>query len=430
MATSVSITLAGITFGSDAIRDASVIEELNPFSVQVPINRLEVTLYSEDADFSILNPSGNYQVLQYRTPVTVTEAVDGKQISIGQYYLDKWENVSDTLIKLECMDAIGLLDILPFRGGIWLTPVTVGELLDLIFYDSELDYEVDPQVAAIELTGWLPISTRREALQQVCFAAGAYAMSARQEGFVKIASITSLGTVTKGIRSGVARVGQSRVWQKRWRQSQWDLILADVFVTKSEIGIDASVSLRPLVTGVEVSMHDIVVGDGVRKLFEGTLSVGTHEIQFSQPMHTLSITGATITGSGANYAVVSVASEGEVLLEGLVYDDTVSVYGVYLQDAEGKKQNVIAVTDASLVNSSNGATVAQRLYDYYQDRYEQNVRIFKPEAQVGGVVIVDTLYDQQIRGILERMEINLSGGFIANARVVGDVEDSSGGYSY
>ena len=100
MATSVSITLAGITFGSDAIRDASVIEELNPFSVQVPINRLEVTLYSEDAAFSILNPSGGYQVLQYRTPVTVTEAVDGKQIYIGQYYLDKWENISDTLIKL------------------------------------------------------------------------------------------------------------------------------------------------------------------------------------------------------------------------------------------------------------------------------------------------------------------------------------------
>jgi hypothetical protein len=105
------------------------------------------------------------------------------------------------------------------------------------------------------------------------------------------------------------------------------------------------------------------------------------------------------------------------------------VHGVYLPDAQGVKQNVITVTDATMVNSSNGAEIAQRLYDYYQDRYEQSVRIFKPKAQVGGVVIVDTLYDQQIRGILERMEIDLSGGFIANARVVGVVEGGSGGYS-
>lgn len=422
MGTSVQVTLAGVTFGHEAVRDASVIEELNPLSVQVPINRLEMTLYSEDADFSILNPAGNYEVLQHRAPVTVTETVDGKVVFMGQYYLDTWDNESDTLIKISCMDAIGLLDIQQFRGGIWLEAVKAGTVIQMIFLNTGLSYEIDPQISDTMIKGWLPISTCREALQQVCFATGAYTMSARQEGFVKIASVTSLGTVTKGIRSGVAKVGQSRIWQKRWRPSQWDLILPDMYITNEEIAMNAKVNLRPLVTGVEVSMHDIVLGDGNRKLYEGTLSAGTHPIEFSQPMHTLSITGGTITESGANYALVNVASEGEVLLEGLVYVDTVNVHSIYLPGSESLKQNVVKVTDATMVNSSNGPTIAQRLYDYYQDRYEISPRIFKPKAQVGGVVIVDTLYSQQIRGILERMEINLSGGFIANARVVGVVE--------
>jgi hypothetical protein len=172
-------------------------------------------------------------------------------------------------------------------------------------------------------------------------------------------------------------------------------------------------------------MHDIIEGTGFRTLFKGTLAEGEHEINFSQPMHDLSVTGATITESGANYAMLDVDSEGTVELTGQVYIDTVTVYGVYMSVASGVKENILQITDASLVNSNNGATVAQRIYDYYQQRYVIKPKLYAPSVEPGRSVSVDTVYGQKISGVVEKMEVDLAGGFIAKTTVVGELETVS-----
>jgi hypothetical protein len=175
------------------------------------------------------------------------------------------------------------------------------------------------------------------------------------------------------------------------------------------------------VTGVEVIGHDIVAGDGTLELLNQAMVVGTHEIHFSQPVHTLSITGGTITESGANYAVINVATAGTVVLAGLVYVVTDTLYGEYLPPSSSRKDNIVKITDATLVTSGNGATICLAVFDYYQQRYRQNFKMFAPgsSARVGATVNLETLYSNYLYGVIEKMTTNLTGGAVADTEVVG-----------
>ena len=449
--TSPIVKFGAVTFTGADIKSANLVEEFDPLSTTLPIDTLELELYSTDPDFTIIDPAGDYALFENRQPIVVYEVSGTNQVLIGQFYLDTWENVSDTLIKFNCIDLLGLLDTLTYTGGIWLSPIAMGDLIDTILREVNVAFAIDPDLYSFPITGWIPICSYREALQQIAFAAGASVTGARQGGFLKFSKMYMSGAIAKGIRSGVAETGQSRIRQQYWRLSNWDVsstavhcdvancgqsrnfqrrwrpgtwgaLIGDIIITTAEKGMSQSLALRTQVTGVEVTAHNIVLGPGSLELYNGILPTGTRIITFSQPMHELTITGASITESGANYAVISVATAGTVVLRGLVYIDTRQTYSMYMTGLdENTKTNILSITDATLVNSNNATEVTQRVYNYYQQRLLQKVRLYAPVAAVGNIVIVDTLYDQKIRGIVEKMNINLSGGFIADAEIIGIV---------
>ena len=420
MATKPRIVLGDVTFAGSDIREATVTEEFNPLCITMPASSLDVLLYSEDADFSILNPAGNYASLKYATPMLAYIEVDSKEVFIGKYYLNEWENVSNNLIRLYCIDQLGFLATIEYKGGVWVSPTPVGELIEGLLDAVDIGYDLDPTLAEIEVTGWLPICSCRFALQQMLIASGGFAICARQTGGFKIGTVRSLGAVTKGIRSGVAAAGQTRVWQKRWRPSQWSGVVIAGNVPLTEQGGDMTVTMRPQITGVEVTAHDKTLGDKEIVLFDGHLEIGSFEITFNQPVHTLAVTGATIASSGVNHAVLSVAAAGDVKLTGLDYVDTRTVYGVYL-DPPITPDNFIKIDEDALITSTNAQDVAQLVFDYYQNRYTQSATLYKPTVKIGDQVYIETLYDQQIFGIIEKMIVNLAGGYRVKTDVVGVV---------
>lgn len=450
------IRFGEVEFTKEDFLEARLTEEFHPLTITLPINQLEFSVFSDDVNFSVINPAGNFEALATIRPMALYEVVDNQKVYLGQYYLDDWKNVSENIKQFTAYDVLGLLDRLTQRGGVWLSAVTVGELVAGVLDPVGVSYEIDPDVAAIELMGWLPISTCRDALQQIAFAAGAYVLSARRDALVigklSQASIdqsgvrtgvartgqtrvyqvrwrptqtfvyTSGGAVTRGVFCGVPRSGQSRNWGKRWRQAQWEGVKPVVEVEAGEQG-SRKVNLRPQVTGVEVVAHDIVAGTGSMELLNQAMSAGTHEIHFQQPMHDLSVSGATISASGANYAILEVSSPRTVVLTGLVYVSSDTVYGQYLAAVEGRKENIIRIEDATLVNSGNGAGVCEAVFNYYQQRYLQSMRLFAPAAvEVGVTVDAETLYGNRLFGVVERMETDLFSGFRADTDVVGIIK--------
>lgn len=452
-------TYPRILFGETEFSDtdflsAKLTEEFNPLSITLPVSELEFSLFSDDVAFSIINPTGDFEEFATHRPLALYEVIDGSNVYLGQFYLEDWNNRSENVKNFTCIDILGILDKYTYLGGIWLTAVTVAELVADVLDPMGIGYDIDPDLADVELTGWLPIMTRREALQQIAFAAGAYVLSPRQDSIIfgRLAQVsqttngvrtgvassgqsrvwgmrfrgaqsyvfTSTGYTTTGLYSGVGKTGQSRVWQRKFRPSQWESIQTTLDIPSTEQS-NWRVTLRPQVTGVEVVGHDIVEGTGSLELLNQNMPAGNHEIHFSQPVHDLSITGATITESGANYAVISVATEGTVVLTGLVYVVTDTLYGEYLPPSPNRKDNIVKISDATLINSGNGATICLAVFDYYQQRYKQNFKMFAPGGgtRVGATVNLETLYGNYIYGVIEKMTTNLAGGATAEAEVVG-----------
>jgi hypothetical protein len=393
------LRLPGIDFGKLTyftgadIKSASVIEEFNPLSIELPIDTCELHLYSNDSTFSIINPSGDYSALQNKQPLDVYEVVGTEQVYIGQFYLDTWENVSNNEIIFRAIDMLGILETIPYMGGLWITPTTAGVLIEAMMSAINTPYDLDPDLSAASIQGWIPATTYREALQQIAFAIGAYVTCSR---------------------AGLLQIYTSVLAS--------DLSAYDYTITKAEKGIDRSLTLKTLVTGVEVTAHNYLANTDSTELYNGYLALGTHTITFSEPKHTLSVSGAAITASGANYAVVNVTTAGTVVLSGLGYTDTKSVNGVYNTTLGATvSKNILSIKDATLVNPSNVAATTQRVYNYYQMRYLQKVKLYSTLASIGDSVLIDTLYNQKIGGVIEKMSINLSGGFTAQTEIVGGV---------
>lgn len=448
------IKFGEIQFSDDDFVTANLVEEFSPLSITLPINTLNFSVHSSDTNFSIINPTGSFESLATQQPMALYESVDGSEKYLGQFYLDEWKNKSENVKQFSCFDVVGLLDKYEYPGGVWLTPTTVAVLVADILDPMGIEYTIDPDVAAITLTGWIPISSRREALQQVTFAASAYVLSSRLDSLVigKLSQIaitnsgirtgvshtgqtrvyqlrwrktqsivySSGGAVTRGIRSGVSHTGQSGVYMRRWRVSQWEGVKPVVDIP-SEEQAGREVTLRAQITGLEVTAHDITLGTGSKELLNKSMAAGFHEIRFPQPMHTLSITGGTIVGSLANYALINVSAPGVVVLTGLVYEVAEKIFSQYLPDVPGRKDNIITITNATLVNSNNGADICTSIFNYYQQRYKQTMKLFAPSAytDIGATVDLETLYSNRLLGVIEKMTTDLVGGYVSQTEVIG-----------
>lgn len=377
-----------ISFEGGDIQAAEVVEQVNQLSSELPYGTLDLHLFSREAQFSILNPEGQYAALKERQPLDVYETVDGVSNFIGRYYLTEWENLSDTSYRFSAVDILGVLDGMTYHGGLW-SGIALGELLESILTPIYVPYELDYRLEDVPVRGWLPACSYRESLQQI--------------GFV-------VGAAVHATRAGVLQIQQSKIAADE---------TAYQAITKAEKGAEQSLSLKPIVTGVEVTAHNYIPGGESVLVMSGEYDPGTYEVLFAEPMHALSITGGTILESGVNYAVIAVARAGTVALSGLKYIDTTAITAITMAGTStGTRPNVLKVEKAGLVHSGNVGAVAQRLYDYHQQRYLQKVRLFAPSVQPGEAVLIDTLYSRRLKAVIEKMETNLI-GFVVRAEMTG-----------
>jgi hypothetical protein len=196
--------------------------------------------------------------------------------------------------------------------------------------------------------------------------------------------------------------------------------------------------LRPFVTGVEIKEWKYTTDLNAvgTTLFSKTLAVGTHIISLSSKENKSPAAGLIMSGSATYtitlnrlfYCIVNVTVAGTVVLQederNVPIDSTVGVYNGSL--AAGIQQNIIKIENATLMTSTSvsgtisTSDVAQRVYDYYQHRMLQKVKLFGFQINVADCVTLQT-QGGEINGIVEKVKTNLSGGFVSDAEIVGDI---------
>ena len=147
-------------FNTTELKAVKAIHEIDLVSNTVPVNVLDASVHSTDeVDY----------IFQKKQPVELFENGD----LIGVYYIDKGERTGRLDISFSCKDLIGLLDLVTYGGGLWLTDTPLTTMLYDVFGDA-YEFDIDPTYKNATLRGLIePGLKQREALQHIAFALGA-----------------------------------------------------------------------------------------------------------------------------------------------------------------------------------------------------------------------------------------------------------------
>lgn len=376
-------------FGSDEIKSADLLEDIDLSGLTLPYNTLDFTVYSRDDNFNIFNPQGIYTLLQKKQQLALTGRKNGTEYNLGTFYVDEIEMQSDRLLSITAQDGVGVMDGTYFKGGIYSNK-NAGDLIEELMTDAGFGYTLDSALASKTITGYLPIMSHKEALQNIAFAIGGYVTTARS-GTINIKAFPDLSSE------------------------------AVTTLTRARKFTGTIVKMRELVTGVDVTYHTYTKSAEAKEIKKVTLSIGENTVTFDSPVADLTVSQGTITESGANYCVITAASAGECTISGKQYDDVTEIVGVRMaQLPAGDKENIITA-ESTLISTGNAAEVAQRLYDYYQYRIEQTLKlVVNGEETVGQIADIETEYGVYRGSIIETLDINLTGGWVTKAVVVGE----------
>ena len=131
-------------------------------------------------------------------------------------------------------------------------------------------------------------------------------------------------------------------------------------------------------------------------------------VTFPEPLHSLSITNGTIVSQTVNQAVIN--ANANCVLTGKKYDKTQTI--ITKRNPlilAGDKENVVELTDFTLVNRTNADELATAAYNYYSARREISEKILTGNLKVGDKVTQEYDYMDDVTGRIVSMKHTVSG---------------------
>lgn len=246
-------------FDMTEMRSASIVNDMDLLSAELPISTFRVTIDSRDE-------------LEYMFQLKQPLEVLNNGNLIGVYYIDQYARQAESLYDLDCYNAFGVLDEIPFAGGVYSGKSAKALLEEIIAGDFALSFTA----ADAALTGAILPGTRREAVQQVLFALGA---SAAADGLHGIRVFNAPST-------GGGEIAASRTYQ----------------------GAGAEVS--SVVTEVRVTAHaytqdsdgSVEIGGVKYKDTETVYTVTNPDVTANDKRNVVEITGGTLVSTGIGQA--------------------------------------------------------------------------------------------------------------------------------
>ena len=377
----------GTFFYGNELRNIKLIQEIDPISTQISINTADFTLDSKtDMEYSF----------QAKQPLSVYFNGELKATT----FVKKSTRKAKRLWSIQSEDYIGLLDSIPYYGGIYTNKNAV-ELLTDIFMVAKVPYSIDDVFADATVTGYIPFTTCRDALMQVAFAIQAVVDTSDSE-VVKVFALEDDVKQT---------IPLNRIMQGQ------------------------SFDDDETVTGVEVAVHSYKPITETIDVYDANQSVTGQNIfvKFSEPLHTLSITNGTITKSGTNYAIINASAN--CVLTGQKYEHTTQTRRknnplVLASEIE----NVVAIENATLVSRYNIDNVLEKCYNWIVNNNTINLDIVERKndipVNVGDLITAGTEYLGNAVGRAIKQTFNLNGGIIVKKTVMkGYYEKSNNTYA-
>jgi len=416
-----------------------VIVSGNGGALPLPVVTYRSGGYTMREKFSPFSDGVYYQAMAAGLVVDVSESIDGTEHAIGRFYLEDWNNPKEGELELVCTDVIGTLENKTFLGNFYEVPTLVSKVIGDVLNSAGILYEVDAEIASKLIKGYIPGNiSLREALQQVLFAAGAYALSSGDS------KLKIKGTV---------------IPESDFASGEIDVTITDGDKTDSQ-----TLSVQPIVTGIDIVSHDYTKGQNVtEEIFSAWLAPGSYMIVYQKPYWHVQAEGVgdsltylattnnevlvspdsgsypdvtiyTIYGVfdfGTNYVYLHVPEPGGIAtVTGKPWLDATQVFSWANPNSSSALANIWKIDNATLVPSIQSgeiegehetvANVLARVAAYASLRYLQKVTLFpRTDVDMGKIALVDSLYGKDIVGVIEKMSSDLSGGYLIKTEIVG-----------
>lgn len=418
-----SIKISNIDFGikyyweKNDLISADLFEETDILSINLSTDTLSFTITSEDDDFNILNQTGIYYALQKNQIVRAyevietyedgtTDLISSKTIFLGNYYSREWKSISKKEITFKCIDLIGILQDIKFNEGKYYTPdiYKVKDVIDKIMKVADVtNYTISDDIKDIGVYGFIPTMSCREALHQVIFFIGAIASCSRSNNI-------NIYLPSKNIKSTITDENHF----------DYDIVKLNSYVSK-----------------INVYENELEPNDNEQEIFKGYLDVGTHKIETSSLIFVTEsspyIAKDGTTGSGVinddklglQYFYITVTNAGNFVVKGKTQNikaiNVITKDNTYQKNVLGK---TISIDKNYFLSRNKNANIdyatptIERILDYYNKRNECNCSFLLNDEVTGDWIYIRNQYGDMTKANILNMKIDLSGGFIASARLV------------
>jgi hypothetical protein len=364
-----------VVFGRNELTRVRLTNEVDPSLCVLSVDTMRVEI--RDRNGRRFAPQENQRMELYRD----------EKLLAAHYIIDSSREAKD-LYTFSCQSAIGLLSG-DYLGGMYVdVPVKtfLAEVLD------GRTYILDASFDSYKVNGYLPICTRREALQQLAFSMGAMVST---QGTDRI-YLLPLPTLVSGS------------------------------FTEKQIFMGAKAEMQPRIYRFEVSAHSYTKSSEVVTLMSNKEISGESELfTFYEPHYDYTIEGGTIVASGVNW--VKITANGAVTLNAKTYIHNAAVYTKQNPFATAaERSNVFSVTEATLVHKGNVQAVLNRLYSVKQLRQTLSHDAVISEQRAGDIVSSVNPWGTRTSGYITSMESSLTqNGHTASVEILGEeVADS------
>ena len=327
--------------------------------------------------------------LEYGTPAWYY----WKDSLIGKFYISMVERTAKNKYLLRCVSVIGLLDKMEHGGGLFTATTFQAVLSHILASDLHgtgspvIDYEIDPDVASLPVSGWMSKDTKRNNLYKLIFANGVNIIK-NADGNPRFTFIYTAP------------------------QNPEQIAIADLYDAGTQ-------EYEKPYSKVSVSEHTYTANTDAdpTTLFDNTTgsSVSNEEIWFSNApiiVSTLAATsGLTIVSATVNSAILS----GNGKLTGIPYTHTTRV--ITSEISGGDNEKTARVENCTMVNLINSTNLLARLQAYYQPngliKTIKNSIVYTTQ-RCGKAYQFLSPFDENIVAYLASMNINASEIFKAD----------------
>lgn len=301
-------------FRGDELIEVNMLNEIDPSLCALSVDTMTVDIRNRRG--YPLHPQRDQTIQLYR---------DGVQLAA--HYITEAIRQSRSNYRIRCQSAIGRLED-RFLGGFY-TECPLQTLLQAVL--GEFPFRIDSAFSGATVTGYLPVCTRRQALQQIAFAIGAV-VTTRGDGTVQL------------LPPSDADSGNFAA----------DSIFAG-----------AKLKQKAAVAAVELHTHRYLSGDEEKVILKETEIYGEELfLVFSEPYFSYHIQGGKIIDCDVNW--IRLTGNGMVGLTGKKFRHIESVKTKKNPAATAaEKGNVVTVDNATLIHSGNADEALERLYRYH-----------------------------------------------------------------